>query len=114
MAESDSSKNNKDLTNELRQHEDLYEGGDSVDLNDIEIKKKKFASPVSSNGAAAKYKFNSSGELSAKQASKNIEFEQRVTFVDRCVICKILLVFVGFIFSLVTIGIVAYFSSQAS
>ncbi len=58
MAESDSSKNNKDLTNELRQHEDLYEGGDSVDLNDIEIKKKKFASPVSSNGAAAKYKFN--------------------------------------------------------
>jgi hypothetical protein len=92
----------------------LYEGGDSVDLNDIEIKKKKFPSSDSSNVAAAKYKFNSSGELSAKQASKNIEYEQRVTFVDRCVICKILLVFVGFIFSLVTIGIVAYFSSQAS
>ena len=53
MAESDSSKNNKDLTNELKQHEDLYEGGDSVDINDIEIKKKKFASSDSSNGAAA-------------------------------------------------------------
>ena len=76
MAESDSSKYNKDLTNELKQHEDLYEGGDPIDLNDIEIKKKKFASSDSSNGGAAKYKFNSSGELSSKNGSKNNnEFE---------------------------------------
>lgn len=114
MAESDSSKNNKDLTNELKQHEDLYEGGDSVDINDIEIKKKKFASSDSSNGAAAKYKFNSSGELSSKQPPKILEFDQTVTFVDRCVLCKILLVFFGFIFSLLAIGIVGYFSLQAS
>jgi hypothetical protein len=52
----------------LKQHEDLYEGGDSIDLKDIEIKKKKFASSDSSYSAAAKYKFNSSGELSSKKA----------------------------------------------
>lgn len=106
--ESDQSRNQIDISAQLKQHQDLYEGGEPVDVKDIQIRKKGQSSDGSSG--PAKYKFNSSGELSQQQQYVGSNSDKQVLIETRCLCCKVFLVIVALLFAILTIAIVALIS----